>query len=236
MRGKLKFAFLAGAGLAVAAMLAADWVVRSSAEGRTYSDASLIPHRKVGVVLGCSRSLPDGRDNLFFKHRAAAAARLFNAGKVDYLIVSGDNHVAGYDETTDMKLALAAAGVPERRIYCDYAGFRTLDSMVRAKAVFGQTSVTVVSQEFHNQRAIYIARHEGMDAIGFNARDVGARDGLRTRVRERFARVRTVLDLRLLGTRPRFLGPRIAIGEARDGNPPTLPPTAQARAREGCTS
>ena len=200
--------------LSLAAFIGSGVVIRNAAKGRTFSDAATIPYRKVGVVLGCSQRLSGGRANLFFINRIAAAAQLFAAHKVDYLIVSGDNHVAGYDEPTDMKRALVQAGVPAERVYCDFAGRRTFDSVVRAKAVFGQTSITVISQEFHNQRAIYIAGNQGMDAIGFNARAVDSYSSFRTMLREQFARVRTVMDVCLLGTHPKFLGPRIDIGDA----------------------
>ena len=133
--------------------------VQRAARDRTYSDMTAIPPRHVGLVLGCSKLLGDGRPNAFFNNRIQAAARLLLARKVDYLIVSGDNHVNGYDEPGDMKAALIEAGARPERIYCDYAGFRTLDSIVRVKEIFGQTSFTVVSQEFHNQRAIFIAQH-----------------------------------------------------------------------------
>ena len=199
--------------LALVAIIASGLLVTHSAKGLTYSDVSSIPNRRVGIVLGCSRQLADGRKNIFFSYRVLAAAQLFNAHKVDYLIVSGDNHVAGYDEATDMKEALAAAGIPKEKITCDFAGFRTLDSIVRAKEVFHQSSITVISQKFHNQRAIYIAKRKGMDAIGFNAREVGSRNGFRTKLREHLARVKAVLDVSLLRTRPKFLGPRIVIGE-----------------------
>ncbi len=198
--------------LAVVAVIGAGALIRAAAKGRTYSDVSLIPHRRVGVLLGCAQRLSNGRANLFFSYRVAAAATLFTANKVEYIIVSGDNHVAGYDESTEMKQALVAAGIPAERITCDFAGFRTLDSIIRAKEVFGQTSLTVISQEFHNQRAIYIASHEGIDAIGFNARAVASAPGFRTNLREQFARVKAVLDVCLLGTRPKFLGPKIEIG------------------------
>ncbi|MBM4163321.1 MAG: vancomycin high temperature exclusion protein [Lentisphaerae bacterium] len=214
MKRKLKVIVGLVAGLAVVAVIAAGALIRAESHGRTYSDVTRIPHRRVGVLLGCSRRLSNGRTNLFFSYRVAAAATLFQAGKIDFIIVSGDNHVSGYDEPTDMKQALVAAGVPAGRIYCDFAGFRTLDSIARAKAVFGQTSITVVSQEFHNQRAIYLARHEGIDAVGFNAREVTSVRGVRTTLREQFARVKAVLDVCLLGTRPKFLGPRIEIGDA----------------------
>jgi len=212
MKRRIKIAAIGIIILSLLAILGSGWLIRSSARGRTYSDVSLIPHRKVGVILGCSRQLSDGRANLFFTYRIAAAAQLFKSRKVDYFIVSGDNHVVGYDESTDMKRALVAAGVPEDRIYCDFAGFRTLDSMARAKAVFGQAAVTVISQEFHNQRAIYIAGHQGLDAIGYNARQVDVYNSFGTQLREQFARVKTVLDVNLLRTRPKFLGPKIDIG------------------------
>lgn len=199
--------------LALVVVFGARALIRAAAQGRTYSDVSLIPHRRVGVLLGCSRRLANGRTNLFFTRRVTAAATLFKANKIEYIIVSGDNRVAGYDEPTDMKQALVERGVPAERIYCDYAGFRTLDSIVRARAVFGQTAITVVSQEFHNQRAIFIARQEGIDAVGFNAREVTSVGGVRTTLREQLARVKAVLDVHVLGTRPRFLGPRIEIGD-----------------------
>jgi SanA protein len=210
---KFKVIVVSGLVLSAAAIIGAGSVIKRSAEGRTFSDVSLVPYRKVGVLLGCSRHLSGGQNNLFFLTRTAAAVQLFKAQRVDYLIVSGDNHVAGYDEATDMKNELVKAGVPAERIYCDYAGFRTLDSVVRAKEVFGQDQVTIISQEFHNQRAIYIAKHRGIDAVGFNARDVDAYNSFRTRIREQFARVKTVLDVWLLNTRPKFTGSRIRIGQ-----------------------
>jgi SanA protein len=214
MKRKLQVIVGVTACLAVVAVIGAGVLIRAASKGRTYSDISLIPHRRVGVLLGCSQRLSNGRLNLFFSYRVAAAATLFKANKVEYIIVSGDNHVAGYDESTEMKQALVALGVPAGSIYCDFAGFRTLDSIARAKAVFGQTSITVVSQEFHNQRAIFIASHEGIDAVGFNAQAVTSVRGFRTSLREHFARVKAVLDVCLLGTRPKFLGSRIEIGDA----------------------
>jgi len=212
MKRKIKCALLLVTFLGVAAIVVAGALVREAARGLTYSDVSAIPYSRVGVLLGCSKQLPDGRTNLFFVYRVAAASKLFRAHKIDYVIVSGDNHVVGYDEPTDMKCALVEAGIPAERIYCDFAGFRTLDSVVRAKEVFGQTRITIISQEFHSKRAIYIAGTVGIEAFGFDARDVDARNGLRTILREQLARVRTVLDVCLFKTRPKFLGPRIEIG------------------------
>ncbi|MCX7007986.1 MAG: YdcF family protein [Kiritimatiellaeota bacterium] len=199
---------------AALAMLGAASLVRRAAAGRTYDDLAAIPARKVGLVLGCVGRLPDGRRNLFFAYRIQAAAALFHAGKVRFLLVSGDNHHCTYDETTEMKTELIRLGVPAERIQCDYAGFRTFDSVVRAKEVFCETELTVISQQFHNERAIFIAQHKGLDLVGFNARDVGGHDGFVVRCRELLARVRTVLDVYLLPTRPHFLGPKIQIGLA----------------------
>ena len=186
-------------------------IVRS-ASGRVFSEVDNVPERKVALVLGCIPELSNGRTNAFFSYRIQAAADLFHAGKVRYLLVSGDNHRKGYDEPTAMKEALVAKGVPGDRVVCDYAGFRTLDSVVRAQKVFEQEGFVVVSQQFHNQRAIYIARCKGLDAVGYNARDVSRRWALKTRLREQLARVKTVLDMYVLRTRPKFLGQPVPIG------------------------
>ena len=187
-------------------------LVRKAASGRLYTSTKDIPHRRVGLVLGCSKRLGTGGPNPFFESRLRAAQELFSAGKVDYLLVSGDNHTKGYDEVTDMREGLVKAGIPAERVYADCAGFRTLDSMARAHDVFGLNEVTVVSQEFHNQRAIFLAGHEGIDAIGYNAQDEDLGDVSGTHLREKFARVKAVLDVYVLRTRPHFLGPKIAIG------------------------
>ncbi len=186
--------------------------IEATVDGRLFDQVAALPHRHVGVLLGCSARLSDGRTNLFFTRRVAAAVELFKAKKVDYLLVSGDNGAADYDEPTMLKKALLKAGVPADRIVLDYAGFRTLDSMVRAREVFGQSSFTVVSQRFHNARAVYIALGRGIDAIGFNAGDVGGQAGFKVHLREAIARMGAVVDVRLLGTEPRYLGPRVAIG------------------------
>lgn len=220
MKRKIVIAVAASGLAGLLAIIGAAAVVRGAAKDRTYSDVELVPRRRVGIVLGCAQRVSSGGTNIYFAYRVSAAAQLYKAGKVEYLIVSGDNHVVGYDEATDMKDALVRAGVPEERVYRDYAGFRTLDSVVRAREIFGQTEVTVVSQQFHNQRAIYIAAHKGVDAIGFNAQEVVAAYSLRTRAREQLARVKAVLDVYLLRTKPKFLGPSIAIGEVAQADQP----------------
>jgi SanA protein len=198
--------------VAAAAVVGATALVNRAAAGRTYTNLNAIPHRRVGLVLGCAEFVGGHWENPFFANRVAAAASLYHAGKVEFLIVSGDNHVRGYDEPSDMKRSLVLAGVPADRIYCDYAGFRTLDSVVRVQAVFGQRSVTIVSQGFHNRRAIFLARHHGIDAIGFDAREVDAASGFTTRVREQIAKVGAVFDVYVFHRQPRFLGPKVDVG------------------------
>jgi len=212
MRKKIILSFVIVVVCLFAGFYGALGLVRHVANGRLYTSTRDIPHRQVGLVLGCKKSLGDGTPNPFFDSRLRAAKELFDAGKIDYLLVSGDNHIQGYDEVTDMKEGLVRAGIPASRIYGDCAGFRTLDSMARAHDVFGLKQITVVSQEFHNQRAVFLATHEGMDAIGYNAQDEDVGDVSGTHRRERFAKVKAVLDVYLLRTRPHFLGTRIAIG------------------------
>ncbi len=174
-------------------------------------DLAGVPATDVGLVLGTSPSLGAGRPNAFFSARIAAAAQLFRAGKVRHLLVSGDNGSQGYDEPSAMRRALVRAGVPEAAITRDFAGFRTLDSMLRAKEVFGLRRVTVVSQRFHVERAVFLARAHGLEAYGFAARDVGGPEGRRVRAREVLSRLAAVLDVRVLHSRPRFTGPPVAL-------------------------
>lgn len=193
------------------AILACEWIVTLAAKGNVFTTVSTTPHCPVGLVLGCGQYLANGRNNLYFRYRIDAAEKLYKAGKVDVLIVSGDNHRKGYDEPSAMKSALIHRGVPAEKIHCDYAGFRTLDSVIRAKEVFCSDRVVVISQRFHDERAIFIGKARGIDTLAFAARDVSSRGGLRTRIRERLARVKAVLDVTLLQKKPKFLGEKIPV-------------------------
>ncbi|WP_309386730.1 SanA/YdcF family protein [Cerasicoccus frondis] len=188
--------------------------IKQAAEGRVASDLDAVPTSQVGLVLGTSPELSNGRPNLFFEHRMDAAAELYHAGKVEYLLVSGANPTPTYDESTAMKLALIKRGVPGERIVRDYAGFRTLDSVVRAQAIFSCKSVVIVSQQFHIERALYIAQENGFSATGYAARDVSFTTGLKTHLREELARVKAVLDLHVLNTEPKYLGKKIYLATA----------------------
>ncbi len=187
-------------------ILVCDLWVAFSARSQVFSDINELPNNDVALVLGTSKRAKGGRTNLFFKYRMDAAARLYQAGKVRHFILSGDNRFKEYDEPNDMKKALLDRGIPTSAITLDYAGFRTFDSVVRCKEIFGQSRVTIVSQEFHNLRAVFIAKRKGIDAIAFNARGVSSRYSLKTWLREYLARTKAVLDVYVLGTKPYFLG------------------------------
>jgi SanA protein len=201
-----------GASLALlasaAAVLLADRFCQRAAQDRIFRVLDSIPARDVGLVLGTSKTTRTGKTNLHFKHRMEAAATLYHAGKVKHLLVSGDNHIKSYDEPTDMRDALVAAGVPTKAITCDYAGFRTLDSVVRAKSVFGLTNFMIVTEEFHCPRAVWIARRHGLEAVAFAAPDVPlASWSVRVKAREYLARVLCAADLYVLNRNPKFPGP-----------------------------
>jgi SanA protein len=195
--------------LATALIFWADHACNLAAKGRIFRSVESVPEREVGLVLGTSKVTRQGTPNLHFNQRIDAAIALYRAGKVHHLLVSGDSHVATYDEPTDMRNALVAAGIPTNAITCDYAGFRTLDSVVRAKQVFGLSQCTIISEEFHCPRALWIAREHGLDAIAFAAPDVALKGwSLRAEAREQLARAWCGVDLYVLHRGPKFPGPR----------------------------
>ena len=188
------------------ANLTAIWVSR----GRIFTEVAQVPRTRVGLVFGTTDRVA-GRDNLYFLYRIEAATRIWNAGKVETLIVSGDNSSRYYNEPGKMKHALVGRGIPADRIVCDFAGLRTLDSVVRAKEIFGADSILCISQRFQNERAIYLANANGIAAYGFAARDVESHDAFKTRFREVGARVKMWLDVNFLNTRPRHLGNKVVM-------------------------
>jgi len=194
-----------GIAVAVLAMVSANLRVEARADGRVYDSVEDVPAREYGLLLGTSRLVKGKYRNDYFYKRIRAAAELYQAGKIRKIIVSGDNSRTEYNETGDMKRELVAVGISEDDVLMDYAGFRTLDSVVRARNLYDATEITVISQEFHCERAVYLAAENGIDAIGFAAEDSGLKSA-RTRlaVREAFARVLAVIDAELLGRKPHF--------------------------------
>jgi SanA protein len=195
----------------VAATLYANYVVNKATAAYISNTSTTLPNARVGVVLGTSKLLKSGRENYYFTNRVLATVELYKSGKINYIIVSGDNGNKEYNEPEDFLNALVAQGVPDSVIYLDFAGFRTLDSVIRTWKIFGQRKFIIISQQFHNQRAVYIARYYGLDAYGYNAKEVGKRFGMRTKIREYFARDKMFIDL-WLHKQPKFLGDSVPIG------------------------
>lgn len=196
--------------LSILVVIICNFTIEISARGKTFTDPDNTPKNKVGLVLGTSRMLVKGGVNPYYANRIKAAIELYKAGKIEFILVSGDNGSIYYNEPTTIKKDLMKGGIPDEKIFLDYAGFRTLDSMVRAKYIFGLDSVTVISQKFHNERAIYLAEKKGLKAIGFNAEGITGKQGIKVQFREYFARVKVFLDL-LFNTQPRFYGDKIEI-------------------------
>ena len=192
----------------------ANYAATRAGKGILFDDVTKIEHRPAGLVFGCSEKLGD-RDNLYFKYRIEAAAKLWHAGKVDFLIVSGDNREKYYNEPVAMRKALVKAGVPFDKIVCDYAGLRTLDSVVRAKKIFGLHEVILVSQKFQNERAAYIAKANGMDVLGYNAQDVEGYAARKTEDREILARVKMWIDINITNKQPKHLGDPEEVPESK---------------------
>lgn len=184
-----------------------DWTT----DGQILTDVKKVQPKKVGLVLGTSKYVISGGRNLFFKYRIDATVQLFKAGKIQHILVSGDNGHKSYNEPEEMRKELIKHGIPDHKITLDYAGFRTFDSMIRCKEVFCQTDIILITQRFHLHRAIFLANRFDIDVIGFEAKDVPESYALKTRVREYFARVKALLDIYILNTSPKFLGQRECI-------------------------
>lgn len=191
-------------------IFATDFWVSHSVRKQMYDNIQEIEHKKVGLLLGTSKYASRGRVNLYYRYRIEAAVKLYRTGKIDYVLVSGDNSTMQYDEPNTMKRDLIDAGVPAEKIFLDYAGFRTLDSIVRCSAVFGENDFIVISQPFHNERALYIANRKNIKAIAYNAQEVPRSYSIKVRVREKLARVKMMFDL-LVNKQPKFYGPKVEI-------------------------
>jgi SanA protein len=191
-------------------ILICDKTIRSNAAGKTFSNVNDIPANKVGILLGTSKFVSNGSVNPYYRNRIIATEELLKSKKIQYLIISGDNGRKEYSEPEMMRADLINDGIDSTIIFLDYAGFRTYDSMKRLKEVFGQDSVTTISQQFHNERALYIAKQENIVAVAYNATDITGRFAKMTQIRERFARVKVFVDY-LFGIKPKFLGKKVLI-------------------------
>ena len=184
------------------------WVISSTSD-QIFAMEN-IPENKVGLVLGTSKMTSQGLPNRFFKERMQAAAELYSNKKLLHILVSGDNRTKYYNEPRDMLQALGDLNIPEEDVSLDFAGFRTLDSVVRSKEVFGQDSLTIITQKFHCYRALFIANKFGIQAIAFSA-DNNESIGVSLGIREILARAFAVADIYILRRRPKFLGEKLEL-------------------------
>ncbi|WP_304038483.1 SanA/YdcF family protein [Mesonia mobilis] len=196
--------------LTTISVLSIDYYVSKKTSEKIYTQVNKIPPNKVGLLLGTSKYLSSGHINLYYKYRIEAVTKLYRSGKIKFILISGDNGSKSYNEPELMKQDLVENNIPEANIFLDYAGFRTLDSVLRAQKIFGQNTFTVISQEFHNERALYLAHHFNIEAIAYNAKDVKLNYGFKTQLREKLARCKMMLDL-LFKVEPKYLGDPIKI-------------------------
>lgn len=187
------------------------WVVKST-ESEVLTDYKLLPDSGVALVLGTSHRMVDGSPNPFFHNRMATSAELYKQGKIIHFIVSGDNRTKYYNEPAEMQKALIKLGVPSSSITLDYAGLRTLDSIVRCKEIFGQSKIIIITQPFHSYRALFISNYYEVNAVALVAEEPAQEAAPRVYLREYLARTKAVLDLYVLGTAPRHLGEKEPLG------------------------
>lgn len=192
----------------VIAIIGCYTIVECKAWNKTFDNTADIPHRKVGLLLGTSPRVPNGAPNFYYINRITATANLYKAGKVDRIISSGGDYSSrpsgGYNELIAMRDSLVTHGVPDSIIILDYDGTRTLNSIVKAKEIYGVDSITIISQEYHNERAIFLASQNGIDAIGYNAKPSHIiTKRIKNEGREFFARVKLFVDV-ILGEKPKF--------------------------------
>jgi SanA protein len=242
MRGALTFplrrwprlfkAAVAGAGMLTLLVALANAYVVLGARGESTGDVAEVPGAQVAIVPGALVQ-PDGKMSSMLADRVRQAARLWHAGKVERVLVSGDHHSWGYDEPDTMRKALVRMGVAPRDVFEDHAGFDTWATMVRARSIFGVDDAVVVTQGFHMPRALYLADAAGIDATGLTA-DLHhwGYQGRKSSVREVVSRVKAVVDVTF--DTPALAGPKIPIAttdgreswgpEAPAGTPPSGSP------------
>lgn len=179
----------------ITAIIGCNWAVKAAADGRMYTDVSKTPERRVALLLGTSPIGRSGNPNQFFLRRIDATAKLYKAGKFSKLIISGANRPEEFNEPEEMKAALVRQGVPGSIMELDGEGFRTINSIVRAKDVYGADSILIISQEFHNERALFLAKHKGIEAVAFNAGNTSSRRWRHKMIlRECLARVKATYE------------------------------------------
>jgi SanA protein len=181
------------------------WVVGTTS-AKVYDTQQQLPDHRMALVLGTSHRTVAGAPNPYFEKRMETAAELFKNGKADHFILSGDNRSRYYNEPFEMRKSLVKKGVPPTAITLDYAGLRTLDSIIRCKQIFGQDKITIITQPFHSYRALFISQYYDIDAVAMVAAEPDFENSVKVRLREYLARTKAVLDLYIFKTSPRYMG------------------------------
>ncbi|MDX7989893.1 outer membrane permeability protein SanA [Xenorhabdus littoralis] len=194
--------------LMLAAIMLDRWISWRTAP-YIFDDLRQLPDREVGMVLGTSKYYKTGKYNQYYFYRIQGAVNAYNSGKVKYLLLSGDNAQHNYNEPITMRKDLIKAGIPASSIVMDFAGFRTLDSIVRTRKVFDTDDFTIITQRFHCERALFIAMHLNIEAQCYAV--PSPKNMMTVRFREVFARLGALTDLYILKRQPRFLGPLMPI-------------------------
>src|SRR5699024_7978440 len=184
------------------------WITIKTAD-YIYNNIEDLPYCPVGVVLGTAKYLRKGVINHFYDYRIKGAITAYQQQKVSYLLVSGDNSDRGYNDPATMRNDLLKAAIPSSDVFLDYAGFRTLDSIIRTRKVFDTNDFTIITQRFHCERAIFIALHQGIQSQCFAVAD--PQNMTKVRLRELLARYKALADLYIFKREPRFLGPLVPI-------------------------
>ncbi|MDQ7047271.1 MAG: ElyC/SanA/YdcF family protein [Sulfurovum sp.] len=191
---------------------ALDRYISYSTQSAIYAEVKNVPHKRAALLLGTAKYVAKGKKNYFYVYRINAAVALWKAGKVDAIVVSGDNASKYYNETIRMQKDLIKAGVPKKYIALDYAGFRTLDSILRAESIFDLKEYTVISQRFHLERALYLAKNKGQNVIGFAAKDIaGTKAARKMALREYFTRLKAFLDVHILDTKATIMDDKVKV-------------------------
>ena len=195
MKDKLILCFFGFLFLVGFQIMFCDKLIMETSKGRIFNQSIELPKYKTVMVLRTSKYLKNGQINLYFQNRINRTIRLYKSGNISRIIVSGDNGSENYNEPAQMKAELVKGGVPSGSVFCDYAGFRTLDSVVRAKLVFGCDEFVIISQEFHLERALYLAKRNNVKAVGLIAENVPRSYDRMGFYREKLVRVKAVYDV-----------------------------------------
>jgi len=196
-------------------LLGIDYWITYQTSDAIYDSVEKLPHRSIALIPGTSKYIHHDL-NPFYQHRIEMAYQAYSEKKVDKLLLSGDNAARNYNEPWTMRKDMVKRGIPEKDLTLDYAGFRTLDSVVRAKKIFALDTFTIITQRFQCERAIFIAEHKGIDVICLAVPGASGLSNVYIRFREVLARVKALLDLYILHIEPKYLGPKEPIFQKED--------------------